>query len=131
MYGRRLEAPPLPLLGLVLGATLPAYASERWWLTSDPPKRQDAANRTPKDQYRLAAEALERYLPHAPNDARLRFKITLGYFKAGGEARWRNHAEEALRLDEAATRQQRKLEDGQRERLRKWLERPSETAGGE
>jgi O-antigen ligase len=120
-YGRRLEEPPPSVLGLAIGATYRAHLRANAWDDPDPPNWQGKDWPRRQEQYRLAAEALDRYLPHSPNDSRLRWRIAEAYYKAGEEIRWRKHAEVALRLDEAATRPQRKLEDGQRERLRRWL----------
>ena len=45
-----------------------------------------------------AADVLERYLPHDPNDAVLRFRLAEALYKAWEDDRCREQAAEALRL---------------------------------
>jgi O-antigen ligase len=74
-----------------------------------------------REQYRLAAAALLRYLPNDPNDPRLRFDVARGLIQGGEEAKGRQEAGEALRLDEAAAEGARRLSAPQRVQIRQWL----------
>ena len=69
-----------------------------------------------------AAGALERYLPHDPNDAPLRFLLAEALYKAWEDDRCRQQATEALRLDAAAARPP--LTDDERQKLSVWKDLP-------
>jgi hypothetical protein len=77
-------------------------------------------------QYREAAAVLERYLPNAPNDVDLRYRLAETLYKARDDGRCRERAEEALRLNAAAPRPL--LTDEQRRKLDFWKDLP-EPAG--
>jgi hypothetical protein len=114
-FARR--TPALP--GLGVGLAFRAFEREnRLPLPPQPSPGQIEYSERRKEQYRLAGEALLRYVDHDPADARLRWQIADAFYKAENEDRWREQAEEALRLDELATRPARKLTDAQRDKLR-------------
>ena len=71
-------------------------------------------------QYQEAAHVWERYLPNAPNDADLRYRMAEAHYKAWEDGRCGEQAAEALRLDAAAPRPL--LTDEQRRKLGVWKE---------
>ncbi len=73
-------------------------------------------------QYQEAAAVLERYLPNAPNDADLRYRLAETLYKAREDDRCRERAEETLRLGAAAPRPL--LTDEQRRKLDAWKDLP-------
>ncbi len=77
----------------------------------------------PAFQFMGAADALERYLPHDPNDAVLRFRLAEARYKAWEDDRCREQAAEALRLNAAAPRPP--LTDEQRQKLNVWKDLPT------
>jgi hypothetical protein len=77
-------------------------------------------------QNQEAAAVLERYLPNAPNDVDLRYRLAETLYKARDDGRCRERAEEALRLNAAASRPL--LTDEQRRKLDFWKDL-SEPAG--
>jgi hypothetical protein len=118
-FARR--TPALP--GLGMGLAFRAFELEnRLPLPPQPSPGQIEYSERRKEQYRLAGEALLRYVDHDPADARLRWRVADAFYKAEDEDRWREQAEEALRLDELATRPARKLTDAQRDKLRARLD---------
>jgi O-antigen ligase len=80
---------------------------------------------TAREQYALAARALESYRPNDPTDAKLRYLLARAWFKAGEAGKGREQAEEALRLDAAATLPTRRLTDPQRSQVQEWISAPS------
>jgi len=76
---------------------------------------------TAREQYKLAAQTLEKYLPNDPHAAALHYDLWLAWSKAGDKEKGREHAEEALRLDKLVTMPARKLTDSQRKELNDWL----------
>jgi tetratricopeptide (TPR) repeat protein len=79
-----------------------------------------------RQEYRLAAEVLARFVPFDPFDPRLRYQLAEAYHRAGEEGAGRRQAAEAVRLDAALTdagadRAARTLSDSQRENLRAWF----------
>jgi hypothetical protein len=72
---------------------------------------------TAREQYKLAAEVLEGYLPNDPNDATLHYMLWRTLHKAGGKERARVHATKAVELDDLVTAPTRKLEESQRKQL--------------
>jgi putative inorganic carbon (HCO3(-)) transporter len=83
-------------------------------------KGEQAAKES-RQEFQLAAEALERMVPKDPTDAPLRYLVAEALDKAGDKEAAAQQAAEALRLDEIATRPTRKLRDeAQRELARKW-----------
>jgi hypothetical protein len=83
-----------------------------------------------KDQYRRAAEALNRYRPNDPNDPRLRYDIAAALTGAGEVDKGRQEAREALRLDEATADGPRRLTAQQRVQIRQWLAEAARVPGG-
>ncbi len=84
---------------------------------------------TAREQYKLAAQTLEKYLPNDPHAAALHYDLWLAWSKAGDKEKGREHAEEALRLDELVTMPARKLTDSQRKQLQEYTDkgRPSKS----
>jgi Flp pilus assembly protein TadD len=80
---------------------------------------------TARQQYELAAETLEQFLPNDPHDTALRYNLAVAWLKAGDKEKARRHAEEALRLNERLTYPSRKLTDPQRKQLLQWIPKPS------
>jgi hypothetical protein len=76
-------------------------------------------------QYQEAAAVWERFLPNAPNDADLRYRLAETLFKAREDGPCREQAEEALRLNAAA---RPLLTEEQRRKLTVWKDLP-EPAG--
>ncbi len=72
---------------------------------------------TAREQYKLAAQTLERFLPNDPHDAVLRYQLWHAWSKAGDKEKAQEHAKEALHLDELVTMPARKLTDSQRKQL--------------
>jgi O-antigen ligase len=83
-----------------------------------------AREQTARDQYKLAAQIVGQFLPNDPHDTALHYNLALAWFKAGDKDKGRQHAEEALRLDELLTLPTRKLADRQRKQLRAWIKSP-------
>jgi O-Antigen ligase len=73
-------------------------------------------------QYQEAAHVWERFLPNAPNDADLRYRLAEALYKAWEDGRCRVQAEEALRLDAVAP--QPLLTEEQRRKLNTWKDLP-------
>jgi tetratricopeptide (TPR) repeat protein len=73
-----------------------------------------------RQQYQLAVQALERFLPQDPTDAHLRFQLAAALTAAGDKEEAARQAEEALRLDEVSTWPTRQLTASQRELARQW-----------
>lgn len=115
-YARMLEASPLP--GAAIGITYRAHLMTVWprFLTALRVGPGEARN-----QYRLAARVLEKYLPNDPTDATLRYRLAEALFRGGEPAAAREQAREALRLDQASKRPTRSLTDPQRKQLAEWL----------
>jgi hypothetical protein len=76
---------------------------------------------TAREQYKLAAKTLEDYLPNDPYDAVLHYELWHAWSKAGDKEKGREHAKEALELDEVVAMPARKLTDSQHIQLDKWL----------
>jgi tetratricopeptide (TPR) repeat protein len=115
-FARMLEASPLP--GAAIGVTYRAHLFTVW------PRILTALRAGPgeaKNQYRLAARVLEKYLPNDPTDATLRYQLAEALFRGGETAAAREQAREALRLDQASKRPTRSLTDPQRKQLEEWL----------
>jgi hypothetical protein len=81
----------------------------------------EAREKTIREQYQLAADTLEKYLPNDPHDTTLHYELARAWFESGDKEKGRRHAEEALTLDDAVAAPTRKLTDRQREQLRKWF----------
>jgi tetratricopeptide (TPR) repeat protein len=75
---------------------------------------------TAREQYKLAAKTLEDYLPNDPHDTALHYDLWRAWSKAGDKEKAREHANEALRLDDLVTMPARKLTDLQRKQLDEW-----------
>jgi hypothetical protein len=83
---------------------------------------------TAREQYRLAAETLESYLPNDPRDAVLRYMIWRAWHKTGNGEKARSYAAEGLELDDLVTAPARKLEESQRKQLEGELNPPASAA---
>jgi hypothetical protein len=81
---------------------------------------QQARDRA-REEYALAARALQGALRSDPTEASLRYLLAEALFKAEAPVEGRHEAEEALRLDRLATARSRELTDRQREQARQWL----------
>lgn len=96
-------------------------------------KKHEAANileareKIVRQQYQLAADTLDQYLPNDPHNLMLHFELARALFKVGDKEKARRHAEEALSLDETISRPARKLTKRQREQLGQWF--PDLTSG--
>lgn len=77
-----------------------------------------------REQYQLAGEVIERYLPFDPTDPVLRYQLAAVLHEAGNVRQGRAQAAEARRLDALAA-PPRNLSDPQREQLDHWLTRQS------
>jgi hypothetical protein len=80
-----------------------------------------------REQYHLAGQALDRFLPTDPTNPILRYQIAEALHRAGDEAGARKFAAAALDLDGRLTRPTRRLTDPQRQELRQWAK---EAPGG-
>jgi hypothetical protein len=88
-------------------------------------KQQERAERmesAAREQYRLAAEAMEHYLPHDPTDLLSRYHRAWALHEAGDRAGARQIAAKALLLSDEVTRTRRRLSARQLEQLRQWAE---------
>jgi hypothetical protein len=74
-----------------------------------------------REQYRLAAQTLEKYLPNDPHDASMHFALWSAWSQGGDKEKGLEHAEEALELDDLVTMPARKLTESQRKKLVDWL----------
>ncbi|HTU88578.1 MAG TPA: hypothetical protein VMF69_00640, partial [Gemmataceae bacterium] len=77
---------------------------------------------TAREQYKLAAQTLEKYLPNDPHDTDLHFALWRAWSKAGDKEKGREHAEASLKLNRLVTAPARKLTDSQIKQLGNWLE---------
>jgi tetratricopeptide (TPR) repeat protein len=75
---------------------------------------------TAREQYKLAAGTLERFLPNDPHDAVLHYELWHAWSKAGDKKKAQEHGEKALELDKLVTMHTRRLEDSQRKKLEEW-----------
>jgi O-Antigen ligase len=75
---------------------------------------------------REAADALRRLAQVEPTSAQVRYRLAEVLQAAGEKTEAREVAREGLRLDDLATREQRKLGPAQREQLRIWAQMPSD-----
>jgi hypothetical protein len=73
-----------------------------------------------KEQYRLAALALDAYRKRDPTDPLIHFQLAEAYFGEGNTTVALERAEQARKLD-CLVREPRKLTDQQRQQLEKWL----------
>jgi hypothetical protein len=101
--------------GLLVGGFYVVHKNDRRAIRRESSPRPDQF--TARDEFVWAGEALAKYLPHDPNNARLRYQVAEAFYRAHEEERGRGQAEEALRLDALATRPQRKLTEEQRVQL--------------
>jgi hypothetical protein len=142
-FARQLEA-GAPQAGAALGPAYrpflkegrpPLSPAERDRIEVAKKKYREAVRANKKDeinpfeaaiQYQEAAAVWERYLPNAPNDADLHYRLAEALFKAREDGRCREQAEETLRLDGAAPRPL--LTEEQRRKLTVWKDLP-EPAG--
>jgi hypothetical protein len=83
-------------------------------------ERRRALEAQAREQYRLAAAALARYLPHDPTNPVLRYQLAQALTRGGDAAGAREQAAAALALDDRLQRPTRRLTDPQRQDLRKW-----------
>jgi hypothetical protein len=74
---------------------------------------------TAREQYRLAAQTLEKYLPNDPHDTALHYELWHAWSKAGDKEKGQEHCKEALHLDGIVTMPARRLTNSQREQLEK------------
>ncbi len=84
---------------------------------------------TAREQYKLAAQTLEKYLPNDPHAAALHYDLWLAWSKAGDKEKAREHGEKALELDQLVAMPARKLTDSQRKQLQDFTDksRPSKS----
>ncbi|MFO0926618.1 MAG: hypothetical protein U0736_06200 [Gemmataceae bacterium] len=95
--------------------------------TPSPEERKEIARRLEakaREQYELAAEVIERYLPLDPTDPTIRYQLAGVLHEAGKVRQGKGQADEARRLDALAA-PPRNLSDRQREQLTRWLGRES------
>lgn len=76
---------------------------------------------TAREQYKLAAQTLEKYLPNDPHEAALHYALWRAWHKAGEKEKGHAHAAKAVQLDDLVTLPARKLTDSQRKQLEKEL----------
>jgi tetratricopeptide (TPR) repeat protein len=76
---------------------------------------------TARQQYKLAAQTLETYLPNDPHEAILRYALWWAWSQGGDTEKARPHAQEALYLDGLVTMPARKLTDSQRKQIEEWI----------
>jgi hypothetical protein len=72
---------------------------------------------TAREQYKLAAQKLEEFLPNDPHDAALHFALWRAWHRASDKEKASEHAATALELDDLVTTRARKLTDSQRKQL--------------
>jgi tetratricopeptide (TPR) repeat protein len=80
---------------------------------------------TAREEYKLAAEKLEEYLPNDPHDAALQYMLWRAWHKAGNNEKSRTYATSALELDGLVTAPARKLEAEQRKQLESAISPPA------
>ena len=81
---------------------------------------------TAREQYQLAAQTLERFLPNDPHDCILHYELC-AWSKADDKEKAHGHAEEALHLDELVTMPARKLTDLQKKNSMIGVPKPART----
>jgi tetratricopeptide (TPR) repeat protein len=79
-----------------------------------------------KEQYRLAAAALQPVLQRNPNSARDHFQLADALHRAGEDVQAHEHAQRALELDERNNWPTRKLANEQKRQVERWLAEGSE-----
>jgi tetratricopeptide (TPR) repeat protein len=112
-------------------ARAPISPSERERIEEAKKKYREAVRANKKEeinpfeaavQYQEAATVWERYLPNAPYNVNLHYRLAETLFKAREDGRCRERAEETLRLDAAAPRPL--LTEEQRRKLNIWKDLP-------
>jgi hypothetical protein len=117
-FAKRLEVKQRPpAAGLAFGGFLAAARVIHY--RNDPLGKEYLAKA--REQCLLAAEALERYLPHDPNNANLRADLAEALDRAGEGGRAREQAQAALECDAQTPGGPRKLSDRQRSQMQALL----------
>lgn len=101
---------------LFAGNAFRVFVEERGPLKGGGSRRKDI-----REQYTLAAQALERFQPNDPTDAPLAYRIAELYARADDVPNMTKWGELALKLDLSAKGRLRSLSDPQRTQLRRWL----------
>jgi tetratricopeptide (TPR) repeat protein len=119
IYARRKEYLVVPArLGMVLGgASQEAYVRHQRETSLEYQENLKKA----KEQYRFAAEALERYLVMDPWNVEVHFRVAEAWFHAGDLERARQQALKAL-VKNNTVHPARKLTEAQREQLTRWMQ---------
>ncbi len=76
---------------------------------------------TAREQYKLAAKTLEKYLPNDPHDTSLHYALWRAWSKAGEKEKAYEHAAIALEVNDRITMPARKLTDEQCKQIDEWL----------
>jgi tetratricopeptide (TPR) repeat protein len=109
----RIQPPSGP--GMAAGPAYRILLDEHRDALLNPPQRKMA-----REQYRLAGDALARYVSQDPTDAPLRYLLADAYFRAGDTVQAEREAGLAVKYDGVSTRPTRKLNDRQRQQAERW-----------